>query len=270
MTLPQVLVTRAAQDAARWVAALQREGIPARALPLIAIRPLRSPALQAALQRARRQTAGYRAVMFVSGHAARHFFEQNQAPALAGQALAAIKTRYWAPGPGTVRALQDCGVAAAAIDGPGADAGQFDSEALWQQVAPQIHPGERVLIVRGTDESGSAGGRGRDWLAAQILGAGAQVDFVASYERGAPAPGEQEAALARAASGEGFLWLLCSGEALRHLLAWLPGHDWSRAHALATHPRIAQAAQAAGFGHVATCRPAPADVASSIKSLYEH
>jgi len=74
MALPRVLVTRAAQDAARWVDLLEQQGIPAQALPLIAIRPLSDPALQAALQHARMQCASYRAVMFVSGNAARHFF----------------------------------------------------------------------------------------------------------------------------------------------------------------------------------------------------
>lgn len=270
MALPQVIVTRAAQDAARWVAALQHEGIPAQALPLMAIRSLSDPALQAALRHARQHGAHYGAVMFVSANAVQHFFESNQAPALAGKAPSAIKTRCWAPGPGTVRALRACGVAAAAIDGPAADAEQFDSEALWHQVARQVQPGQRVLIVRGTDEAQSAGGQGRDWLATQLRAAGAQVDFVASYERAAPELGEREAAVARAASGDGHLWLLSSGAALRHLLAWLPGHDWSRAHALATHPRIAQAAAAAGFGHVDICRPALPDVAASIKSRHEH
>lgn len=270
MALPRVLVTRAAQDAARWVGLLEQQGIPAQALPLIAIRPLSDPALQAALRHARRQCASYRAVMFVSGNAARHFFETKEAPSFTSQALTAIKTRCWAPGPGTVRALQASGVAMAAIDGPAPDAGQFDSEALWRQVAPQVHPGDRVLIVRGTDETGRPGGQGRDWLATQLRSAGAQVDFVASYERGAPVLGEEQARLARAASGEAFLWLFSSKEALRHLLAWLPGHDWSGAHALATHPRIAQTARDAGFGQVHGSRPALTDVVSSIKSLHEH
>lgn len=270
MVLPRVLVTRAAQDAARWVGLLEQQGIPAQALPLIAIRSLSDPALRAALQHARMQCVRYRAVMFVSGNAARHFFEENKAQTLASQPLEAIKTRCWAPGPGTVRALQASGVASAVIDGPAPDAGQFDSEALWHQVASQVRPGDRVLIVRGTDEPARPGGQGRDWLATQLRSAGAQVDFVASYERGAPVLDEQQARLARAASGGAFLWLFSSKEAIGHLLAWLPGHDWSGAHALATHPRIAQAARDAGFGQVHSARPALTDVVSSIKSLHEH
>lgn len=256
-----VLITRPAHDAARWVKALTREGIAARALPLIAIRPLSHPALQQALRLARQEYGSYRALMFVSGNAARHFFEQ---------APSTIATRCWAPGPGTVRALEACGVPAAAIDSPTGDADQFDSEALWRQVAGQLRPGDRVLIVRGTDEPGHPGGQGRQWLATQIDAVGARAEFIASYERGAPELDEEALALARTAAGGGFLWLFSSSAALGHLLAALPGQDWSRAHALTTHPRIASAAQAAGFGHVTTCRPALADVVSSIKSLHEH
>ncbi len=73
------------------------------------------------------------------------------------------------------------------IDGPAADATQFDSEALWQQVHPQVGPGDRVLIVRGRSRPAARKpGHGRDWLARQIAAAGGHVDFVVAYERGAP------------------------------------------------------------------------------------
>lgn len=266
---PRVLVTRAARDAARWVAALQRAGLAAQVLPLIAIAPVRDAALQSALQQARSHCANYRALMFVSGNAAHHFFEQKEAPGLTRPAQAAIKTRFWAPGPGTVQALLGCGVPAGAIDGPAPQAEQFESETLWQQVAHQIGPGDRVLIVRGTDHPAWGGGHGRNWLATQIEQAGGQVDFVASYERCAPVPSTQDLALALAAASDGSIWLLSSNEALRHLLAWLPAQRWGMARAVATHPRIAQAARDAGFGQVATCRPTPTDVVASIESLHE-
>ena len=50
-------------------------------------------------------------------------------------------------------------------------------------------------------------------------------------------------------------------------LTALPDQDWGQARALVTHPRIAQAARAAGFGSVQECRPALADVVASIESL---
>lgn len=266
MAPPRVLVTRAAYDAARWVAALQHQGIVAQALPLMAITALCDAQLQHALQQARAHSRDYRALMFVSSHAVQYFFESKEVIKPNGQALSAIKTRCWAPGPGTVRALRAHQVAAALIDGPATDAGQFDSETLWRQVAPQVRPGDRVLIVRGTDQTGQPGGKGRNWLATQIELAGAQVDFVASYERTAPEPDEQALALAQAAARDGTVWLFSSSEAIAHLRGWLPAQDWSAAHALATHPRIAQAARHLGFGQVTSCRPTPEDVAASIES----
>lgn len=265
-----MLVTRPAAEAARWVHDLQARGIAAAALPLIAITGCTRPAAVAALAQARAHWAQYRAVMFVSGNAVQHFFESNHPPALEPSALAASKTRAWAPGPGTVRALQSAGMPPALIDAPAADAAQFDSEALWQRVQPQVRPGDAVLIVRGASD-GQAGatdgaGNGRDWLAAQIAAAGGSVTFVAAYERGAPRFDAAQQALARSAATDGTLWLLSSSEAVAHLAAALPDQDWRAARALATHPRIAEAVRALGFGHVAPCRPALDDVVASIES----
>ena len=265
---PRAIVTRPAREAAQWVRDLRARGIAAVALPLIATGPVADPALRDALHQARAGWSSYRAVMFVSGNAVQHFFEQNNPPALDGQAPAAIKTRVWAPGPGTAAALRRANIAPASIDAPAPDAAQFDSEALWQTVAPQIGPGDRVLIVRGT--SGSAPeGNGREWLAARITAAGGAVDFVAAYTRGAPRLDAREQALARTAAGDGSVWLLSSSEAVAHLGALLPGQHWGRARALATHPRVAAAAHAAGFGTVKACRPALEEVAASIESLHD-
>jgi len=265
---PRAIVTRPAHDAAQWVRDLGAQGIAAQALPLIAIRTVAHPSLAQALQQARAAASGYRALMFVSGNAVTHFFETNKAPALAGQAPPAIDTRAWAPGPGTVQALLAAGVPAARIDAPPASSAQFDSEALWPVVAPQLHAGDRVLIVRGASAPAAPGGSGREWLAARLAETGVQVDFVAAYERCAPALDAPALALAREAAQDGSLWLLSSSEALAHLVQAMPGQDWQQARALATHPRIAQAARAAGFGHVHECRPPLADVAASIKSLH--
>lgn len=266
----RVIVTRPAREAGQWVSDLQARGLTACALPLIAIGPVSEEPLRAALQHARERLADYRAVMFVSGNAAQYFFESNRPPALFSQAPEAIKTRAWAPGPGTVAALRQAGLGAQCIDQPSADAAQFDSEALWQVVARQIGPGDRVLIVRGSSSPGAEGGNGREWLAGQIAAAGASVDFVAAYERGAPRLDERQQALARAAAADGSVWLLSSSEAVAHLSAALPGQHWGQARALTTHPRIAQAARGAGFGRVTECRPTFNDVVASIESLHEH
>lgn len=265
----RAIVTRPQRDAQQWTQDLQAAGIAAAALPLIAIRGVRDPALHAALARAHADSSRYRALMFVSGNAVHYFFEGFPAAAIAAPAQAAINIRAWAPGPGTAQALLDAGVPAERIDRPAPGAAQFDSESLWQQVAPQIGPGDRVLIVRGAAGPAAEGGSGRDWLAQQIAAAGGSVEFVAAYERAAPELTPAQQALAREAATDGSVWLLSSSEAVTHLRAALPGQDWSGAHALATHPRIAAAARAAGFGTVAQCRPSFDDVVASIESLHE-
>lgn len=263
------LITRPEPEASQWVAALQTQGVAAEAFPLMCIGP--APDL-ARLQRVREDWHQYRAVMFVSGNAARHFFDQNWPLALAGQAEAATKTiafpRIWAPGPGTARTLQALGVPAGSIDQPAAQAAQFDSESLWQQVGGSLRAGDQVLIVRGSDGSQpQPHGSGREWLSAHIQHAGAQVDYVAAYTRTAPTFTHAALARARQAAEAGAPWLLSSAQALGFLLAALPAQHWGRARALATHPRIAQAARAAGFGSVTECRPALADVASALASI---
>jgi uroporphyrinogen-III synthase len=70
-----------------------------------------------------------------------------------------------------------------------------------------------------------------------------------------------------AASSDGSVWLFSSSEALTFLPA-LPGVQWSAARAIATHPRIADAARAAGWGTVLQSRPALADIRQSIESLF--
>ena len=271
MPAPRLIVTRPAREAAQWVQRLQAHGVPAVALPLIDIGPCTDPAARQALAQAHARLPAYQALMFVSGNAVTCFFASNQAPALDGKAPIAIKTRAWAPGPGTAAALVQAGVDPAQIDGPSPDAAQFDSEALWQQVRQQIGPGSRVLIVRGrsaTPDSAheSPMGTGRDWLAQQITAAGGEVDFVVAYQRGAPRFDGAQQALAQAAARDGSVWLLSSSEAVAHLAQALPAQTWECAHALATHPRIAQAARAAGFGTVRECRPALEDVVASIES----
>ncbi len=261
MQAKRVIVTRPAQDALRWVTALHHHGLDAVALPLIEISPAANPQpVQDALQ----HLADYQAVMFVSGNAASHFYAQNTAPAQLEHAQAAIKTRAWATGPGTHAALRQAGVSPLHIDAPDAAAGQFDSEALWHIVAASVQPGSRVLVVRGSDPTGAS--TGRSWLTDQLLAAGAQVDTVVSYERHPPRFTPGQTLLAQQACSDGSVWLFSSSEAVAHLQASLPGQNFTAARALATHPRIAQAARDVGFGVVCGSRPLLADIVASIES----
>ncbi|MFM6987016.1 MAG: uroporphyrinogen-III synthase [Hydrogenophaga sp.] len=273
--LRQLIVTRPAREAADWVSRLQAAGWPALALPLIRIDEPRSASARTPLDRCRAQWADYDALMFVSGEAVRHFFSAPAIPPVPP----ANRTRFWAPGPGTARALAAAltalGLAPDRIDVPPADAGQFDSESLWPVVAPQLRSGTRVLIVRGAsvgDASQPAvtGGTGRDWLIRQCEQAGASVRSVAAYERLAPLWGPAEQAIAQQGQAPGSVWLFSSSEALDHLLLAEPRACWGGAQALVTHPRIATRAREAGFGQVLQTRPALDDVVRTLESRWSH
>lgn len=277
----RVLVTRPLHDAKPWVDAFRARGLLAEALPLIGIGPCTDPVAHQALLKARQlalKPGHYRAVMFVSGNAVQYFFAQDQTPAFDAEALLAPDTRAWTPGPGTERALLEAGLASLQIDGPSPDAAQFESEALWQNVHGQVRPGDRVLIVRGTSPAtapvvGNAGmpipstqGAGRDWLAARLREAGAEVELLAVYERQLPPWTAQQLDLARQAASDGSLWLFSSSEAVANLQQLLPQQQWHSGLALTTHERIASKALSAGFGRVLHSRPSLDDVVASIES----
>lgn len=247
-----VVLTRPLPEAQRWAGRLRQRGMDALVLPLLAIVPTRDPA---PLREAAAHADRYAAAMFVSANAVDAFFA-------CGPSFE--RARAWAPGPATREALLAAGVPPERIDAPAADASQFDSESLWAQVRQQPRAGDRVLLVRGGDGTGQ--GRGRDWLQQQLAAQGVAVDAVVAYARQAPAWSEAQREAARRAAADGSLWLFSSSEAAGHLPALLPGQEWSRARALATHPRIAAAVRALGFGEVRETRPAFEDVLASIES----
>lgn len=278
----RVIVTRPLQDAQPWVERLQQGGFAAEALPLIDIAPASDAE---AADRAWRALGGYAACMFVSGNAVEYFFKKKMAGTGSEPARAAPKTiagdgpalppslRLMAPGPGTVAALRAAGVPAGQIDAPAADAAQFDSEALWAVVGQRDWQGRRVLVVRGEGQEAGGASSGRDWIGRQWQAAGAEVDFVGVYQRRAPVFTRAQLERARAASGDGSVWLFSSSEAVANLtgLPALAAVDWRRARAIATHPRIEEAVRAAGWGVVAASRPALKDIRdtlASIESLY--
>lgn len=258
----RVLVTRPADQAPAWVDGLNARGFAAEALPLLAIAPA---ADRAAVGATRERLGAFAAVMFVSAAAVQQFFEKNCANPSAKWSGSALKTRAWATGPGTVRALLAAGWPASRIDAPASDAAQFDSEALWARVQPTLREGARVLIVRGGDAQGRA--QGRDWLAAQLAAAGAEVETLVAYRRGPAVLDAAGRARAMRAAGDGSVWLFSSSEAIASLLQQLPTQGWQAARAVCTHARIAEAAQRAGFGVVRASRPELDAVAASIESI---
>ena len=278
--LPQVVVTRPQPEAQAWVDALAQRGVRAIALPLIEIRPSRhAPALASAWA----EISCFQAVMFVSASAVRYFFAARP-PESCPAAIDAW--RAWATGPGTAKALQQAGIPPERIDCPLADSPQLDSEALWAQVKPQINEAadtarphgrptrpRRVLIVRGSDAQGRKAGR--DWLAQQLSAQGIHVEFAVAYERHGPPWSAAMRIQARQASfsdGGGSaqdapVWVFSSSEAVANLRQALPDLSWANACAIATHPRIAQAARTAGFGVVCESRPGLDAVLASLASI---
>lgn len=275
----KVIVTRPLAEAQTWVTQLQSKGLEAIALPLIEIATAKD---SQALVQARNNAPRYNAFMFVSSNAVRHFYMENKATYGVNIAYNAINNiansdqsiktpRYWATGPGTAKALLAAGIPAHLIDAPANDAAQFDSEALWERVRAQVKAGDRVLIVRGTTQQSSADNEtlmnGRPWLADQLTSAGVQVDTVVSYERRAPVFNAEQMAWIEESSRDRSVWLFSSSEAIENLGRIVRQIDWSTAKAIATHPRIAQAARRAGFGVVCESRPTLVDVVTSIESL---
>ena len=259
----RVVITRPAGDAPAWVDALKAAGHQALALALIDVGPAthRQPLAQAWTR-----WGSYQAVMFVSAQAVRYFF-QSQPSGVPW----ADGPRCWATGPGTHKALLQAGVPDACIDSPAADAAQFDSEALWQRVVHQVQVGQTVLIVRGHDMDEEsphpATGSGRDWLAQQLEAAGALPQFVVAYERRAPVWTHQQLTQATQAAIDGSVWCFSSSQAIQHLALALPAQSWAKARCLATHARIAYAAQTLGFGEVHLTRPSVSDVLRSLECL---
>jgi uroporphyrinogen-III synthase len=250
---PRVIVTRPAAQADAAVRQLQARGVDAVALPLIEIAAVDDLAPLAA---AWRDLTARRLVVFVSVNAVLHFFAaRSEATAWPGAVVAA------APGPGTAAALRAAGVAPEAVLEPAADAAQLDSEALWLRLRDSDWRGARVLVARGDG--------GRDWLAQQLAAAGAVVDTVTAYRRGAPpVDGAARALLAAAAlEPRRHAWLFSSSEAIGHLETGAGPGRWADAVAIATHPRIAARAREAGFGTVHEVRADLDGVVACIQSM---
>lgn len=244
-----LIVTRPRPQCAAWLARLAALGVDAVALPLIEILPARDPGPARAAWAA---LAAVDLAVFVSPNAVEHFFAQGDGAAWPPHTLAACV------GPGSAQALAAHGVAADLIVQPATDAASLDSEHLWQQLQPRrTWAGARVLLLRGDG--------GREWLAERLVEAGAQVEAITVYHRAGPRFAAAEQALLDdvRARPQAFVWLFSSAEAVGHLQAFqLTGQ-----RAIATHPRIAEAARAAGFTPVVLARPDPEAVTQALKTL---
>ena len=245
---PTLLVTRPRPQCADWLARLAALGVKAAALPLIEILPARDPG---PVQAAWEALQAVDLAVFVSPNAVEQFFAHALGNWPAHTLAACV-------GPGSAQALLDRGVPAAQVVQPAADAASLDSEHLWAQLSPRRDwASARVLLLRGDG--------GREWLAQRLAEAGACVDAVTVYHRAAPRFDAAGQALLHAALADpaGHVWLFSSAEAVGHL----HGFRLAGQRAIATHPRIADAARDAGFAPVVLARPDPEAVTRALKGL---
>jgi uroporphyrinogen-III synthase len=177
-------------------------------------------------------------VMFVSANAVQHFFARAARRRLAGRHQGRLH-----------RARHGGGAAPPACRRTARRArpraGPFDSEALWLQLARWPWAGRQVLVVRGE--------AGRDWLAEKLRArrrAGGFRGRLPPAGRPPSTPRPPPCWPPRWPRRRRTCWHFSSSEAIAHLVAACPRTDWAPARALATHPRIAQAARQQGFGRV--------------------
>lgn len=210
----------------------------------------------------------YDALVFVSGHAARVYFQLMEQ---AGHSLAAH--HYLASvGQPTAKALSLLpGVQKQQLIYPHDNDSLQDSEALWACLLPYLHTWRRVLIVRGES--------GREWLGARLEKMGLRVDRLAVYRR-IPAiwPVAQQEALRALYTQLSPLCLLSSSESVRAIaynmkqLALL--EQWARSYFIVIHPRIEAALQTvlneAGITHpivVKRCTPTDDSIIEAIMAV---
>lgn len=247
---PRVIVTRPAAQGGPFIDRLRERGVEAVALPLLDIRPLDDPA---PLAEAWARLAQASLLMFVSANAVEHFFARR--PPGAGWPP---EVRAGSTGPGTSRALRAQGLADGQVDEP-PPGGPYDTETLWQRLRGRPWAGREAWIVRGES--------GRDWMARQLEDAGAVVRFVAAYRRQGPVLDEDARRLVEKALAEpgAHCWHFSSSEAIAHLVQAAGAGRWAGSQALATHPRIAQAARDAGFAPVSLVGVNADDVADRLR-----
>lgn len=299
----RVLVTRPAAQAGGWVARLQAEGIPAAALPLMGIVSVDDPAPVAAAWRA---LSDHDLAMFVSPNAVAHFLARRPPgcdwpatllAAAPGPGTSAALLAAGVPAAQIVEPAADAPSfdseslwAQLRLRGPWAGRsvlivrGGAEAEENGRRGDPPAAPG-----AARADGEAEEGGVGREWLSLTLRGEGARVQAIATYRRGLPQWGDEERTLwhqALAAPHE-HLWWFSSSEAIGHLqsLAALNASNpsgviavpaarslvvaaaWADSPALATHPRIAEAAREAGFGRVIEVAPRADAILAAVRAL---
>jgi uroporphyrinogen-III synthase len=252
-----VIVTRPAAPGKRLTALLRARGRDAVWWPAFDIAP---PADEAAVRRAIDQLATYDLALFVSPNAVHATAERLDAPWPPATAIGAVgaSTRDAA-----LSELRDADAATIVAPDDGDESG---SEGFWRAWQATGRRARRVLLLRAVT--------GRDWIIDQLRAADAEVDALAVYDRTPHRLPDSERArlLAWIREGATPITIVSSAEAVGAILEQVRGIDgaaeWlQRGRALATHPRVAQRLQAAGFLHVETCDPGDSSVIDKLESF---
>jgi uroporphyrinogen-III synthase len=252
-----VIVTRPAAPGQRLAAALRHHGRDVAWWPAFDILP---PADETAVRRALDRLADYDLALFVSPNAVHATAERLSGEWPAGTVIGAVgaSTRD--------AALAELpGAANAPVVAPD-DADESGSEGFWRAWRASGRRARRVLLLRAAT--------GRDWIVDQLRAADAEVDALAVYDRRNHHLPEEELSRLRTWMRRGGVpvVIVSSAEAVGAILEQVRGVegavDWLQAGwAIATHPRVAQRLQAAGFPDVFTADSDDSSVIGKLESF---
>ena len=251
-----VIVTRPAAPGQRLVAALRRRGCEVAWWPAFDIAP---PANEAAVRRALDHLGDYELALFVSPNAVHATAERLTADWPASTVIGAV-------GASTREAAAELrGAAAAAIVAPDDD-DESGSEGFWRAWRASGRRARRVLLLRAAT--------GRDWIIDQFRATDAQVDALAVYDRTPHRLPEGERIRLTGWIGSGVppITIVSSAEAVGAIVEQVRGveggAEWLKGGtAIATHPRVAQRLQVAGFRSIATSAPDDSAVIGKLESI---
>ncbi|HVO31653.1 MAG TPA: uroporphyrinogen-III synthase [bacterium] len=247
----RILVTRAPEQAAELVAALEAEGAAVELVPMIAFGP---PSSWEAADRALGTLERYDAALFTSANAVDRFWTRlEERVGSCDDIVWPARVRVFAVGPKTASALAAKGITPEEV--PAAHRGAALGRAAADALAPVA--GRRVLLPRAEE--------GRDEAAAALTAAGALVDIAPVYRTVAPAGARSalEAALARGAFDAS---IFASPSAVTHAADALgSAARASLARVVAIGPTTAEAAAARGLSAAAVADGAtPSDLVAAV------
>ncbi len=264
----RVVLTRALEQQQTWREAAERAGFEVESLPLFRVEQTAPEALQAALG----NLDGISLLAVISPNSAlglgRLLAYSKQKNLSLQQALEKITLAV--PGPGTRDALVRLGFKAGKIICPLRRDHTYDTQALLQAVRASMQFGQLkagpAIIVHGEQTSLD--------LAVGLTAMGLPNRGVAAYHQATvPMLPAQTLRLATLlTSAHEVVWVLAQTRAVMHLdalarglrPAGLAGH-----RALAIHPRIATAAQQAGFADVRLIEPSAVALVGALVTMAE-